>query len=59
MVNAFTATQYLRGDLFVLVHTLLTREDLKEAEGNEAMQFLLGFIEFVVKFAKKVREIIP
>ena len=53
--NAFTTTQYLRGDLFVLVHSLLSKEELYEDEYSEAMKFLIGFVEFVVKFAKKVR----
>jgi hypothetical protein len=51
MPHAFTITQYLRGELFVLVHSLLCRDDFKEEEGSEIMKFLLGFIEVVAKIA--------
>ena len=43
----------------MLVHALLARDDLKEEEGTEAMQFLIGFIEFVVKLSERVKKLLP
>ena len=59
MPAAFIITEYIRGELFVLVHSLMTRDEFKEEEGNEAMRFLIGFVEFVIKLSKKVKKELP
>jgi hypothetical protein len=45
--------------MFVLVHSLLTREELKEEEYPEAMKFMLGFVEFAVKYARRIIKLLP
>lgn len=55
--SAFTITQYLRGELFVLIHSLLSREDVKEEDSSEAMAFLIGFLGFAFKMAQRVKQI--
>ena len=54
--SAFVTTQYLRGEFFVLAHTLLSREELPPQHTALATRFLSGVVDFVVGVARRGKE---
>lgn len=58
-LGAFETTQFLRGELYVAVDTVLTQEYESEEQVDQVIEFINVVLELVVAWLRKVPSLLP